>query len=104
MEKRKRKKKMRRKKRASQVVVVTVQLKISLEKFFLESFLLPTFLGVFGMLDRRDVSISLFLIRLKRFVEVELQILTPHVALSSLFYGVAVSHGETNFVRQNNST
>lgn len=64
--------KRRKKKRASQVVAVTVQLKISFEKFLPESFLLPTFLGMFGMLDRRDVSISLFLIRLKRFVEVEL--------------------------------
>lgn len=60
--------------------------------------------GVFGMLDRRDVSISLFLIRLKRFVEVGLGILTPHVAPFSLCHAAVCFHGETNFVLRNNST
>lgn len=82
-----------------------VRLKISSEKFLLESFSPTNFPpGVFGMLDRRDVSISLFLIRLKRFVEVELGILTPHVAPFSLYHAVVCFHGETNFVLRNNST
>jgi len=82
---------------------VTVQVKnLVRKKFLLESFLPPTFLDVFGMLDRRDVSISLFLIRLKRFVEVEPRILARLTFL--ILWHRLFPQGETNFVPRNNST